>query len=112
PTLYHVVNNLQISLFFSGRQTSASESVSKQMTIYVGTSGFAYKEWKGNFYPSDLPAAKMLRYYAERFRAVEINNTFYRMTTAAALSAWASQVSADFKFIIKAPRRITHFKRL
>ena len=49
------------------------------MDILTGTSGFAYKEWKGAFYPDDLPADRFLRYYGERFRACEINNTFYRM---------------------------------
>ena len=50
--------------------------------LFTGTSGFSYKEWKGSFYPEDLPDAKMLRYYAERFGTVEINNTFYRMPQA------------------------------
>jgi uncharacterized protein YecE (DUF72 family) len=81
-------------------------------TFHVGTSGYSYKEWKGSFYPKDLPAKEMLKYYSERFRAVEINGTFYRMPTAAAVSAWADQVPADFQFIIKAPQRITHFQRL
>jgi uncharacterized protein YecE (DUF72 family) len=81
-------------------------------TFHVGTSGYSYKEWKGSFYPKDLPAKEMLEYYSEHFRAVEINGTFYRMPTAAAVSAWADQVPADFRFIIKAPQRITHFQRL
>jgi uncharacterized protein YecE (DUF72 family) len=82
------------------------------MTLYVGTSGYAYKEWKDSFYPGDLPARKMLRYYAERFRSVEINNTFRSMPSAPALEAWASQVPAAFRFALKAPQRITHIKRL
>jgi uncharacterized protein YecE (DUF72 family) len=80
--------------------------------FHVGTSGYSYKEWKGSFYPEDLPAKQMLRYYAERFRSVEMNNTFYRMPTAAALQAWVDEVPAGFKFAIKAPQRITHFQRL
>ena len=80
--------------------------------IYVGTSGYNYPEWKGSFYPSDLPAAKMLPYYAERFSTVEINYTFYRMPTAKLVTGWAAQVPADFRFTLKAPRRITHDKRL
>jgi uncharacterized protein YecE (DUF72 family) len=82
------------------------------MTLHVGTSGYAYKEWKGSFYPEDLPAKDMLRFYAQHFRAVEINNTFYRLPKPSVLQAWAEQVPADFKFALKAPQRITHFQRL
>ena len=80
--------------------------------IHVGTSGYNYPEWKGSFYPETLPAAKMLPYYAERFTTVEINYTFYRMPTAALVAGWAAQVPADFTFTLKAPRRITHDRRL
>src|SRR5205807_4119958 len=82
------------------------------MNLYVGTSGYSYKEWKGNFYPEDLPDKQMLRFYGERFRSVEINNTFYRMPKESVLEAWAAEVPADFKFVLKAPQRITHIQRL
>src|SRR5512140_3573182 len=82
------------------------------MQLYVGTSGFSYKEWKGTFYPRDLPAKQMLRYYGERFQAVEINNTFHRMPKASVLEAWAAAVPAGFRFVLKAPQRITHMQRL
>jgi uncharacterized protein YecE (DUF72 family) len=82
------------------------------MTLYAGTSGYSYKEWKGTFYPEKLPAEEMLRYYATQLPAVEINNTFYRLPNASVIDAWAEQVSGDFRFVIKASRRITHFKRL
>ena len=82
------------------------------MNLYVGTSGYSYKEWKGPFYPEDLPDKQMLHFYGERFRSVEINNTFYRMPKPAMLEAWASEVPADFKFVLKAPQQITHIKRL
>ena len=82
------------------------------MNLYVGTSGYAYKEWKGTFYPEDLPEKQMLKYYGERFRSVEINNTFYRMPKPSMLEAWAAEVPADFKFVIKASQRITHMQRL
>ncbi len=82
------------------------------MNFHVGTSGYSYKEWKGTFYPRDLPDKQMLRYYSERFRAVEINNTFYRMPEAAVLRAWAEAVPADFQFVLKAPQQITHRQRL
>jgi uncharacterized protein YecE (DUF72 family) len=78
----------------------------------VGTSGFSYKEWKGTFYPEDLPDKKMLPYYAERLDAVEINNTFYRMPTRKLLEGWAEQVPERFAFALKTPRRITHDKKL
>ncbi len=82
------------------------------MNLYVGTSGYSYKEWKGTFYPGDLPDKQMLRFYGERFRSVEINNTFYRMPKASVLEAWAQDVPADFKFVLKASQRITHMQRL
>jgi len=84
----------------------------RRMNVYIGTSGFAYPKWKGSFYPSDLPAKQMLQYYSERFQAVEINSTFQRMPTVAILGGWASDVPADFKFVLKAPQQITHWKRL
>lgn len=82
------------------------------MRLLTGTSGFAYKEWKGSFYPEDLPAKSFLPYYAERFGSVEINNTFYRMPSATQLTQWAEQVPDGFTFVLKAPQKITHFKRL
>jgi uncharacterized protein YecE (DUF72 family) len=80
--------------------------------IYVGTSGYNYPEWKGTFYPENLAAAKMLPYYAERFSTVEINYTFYRMPTAKLVAGWAMQVPPAFKFTLKAPKRITHDRKL
>ncbi|HEX4606954.1 MAG TPA: DUF72 domain-containing protein [Urbifossiella sp.] len=82
------------------------------MRVYVGTSGFSYPKWKGRFYPAKLPAKDMLGYYAGRFRAVEINNTFYKLPPESVLTGWAGQVPADFRFAYKAPQEITHFKRL
>ncbi len=82
------------------------------MTVRVGTSGYNYPEWKGTFYPADLPASKMLAYYVERFRTVEINATFYRMPTAKTLAAWRDAAPDGFTFVLKAPQRITHMARL
>jgi len=82
------------------------------MGLRIGTSGYSYKEWKGNFYAEDLKATDMLRYYSERFRSVEINNPFYRMPTAAVLRRWADETPAGFMFVLKAPQRITHRKSL
>jgi len=80
--------------------------------ILVGTSGFAYKEWKGTFYPEDLPAKKYLSFYAEHFSTTEINNTFYRMPTAKLTEGWYAEVPDGFSFTLKLTQRITHFKRL
>lgn len=82
------------------------------MNFYVGTSGYCYKEWKSKFYPRELPATKMLHYYGEHFRAVEINSTFRGLPEPSVLKAWAAEVPEDFKFALKAPQRITHVHRL
>lgn len=80
--------------------------------LFVGTSGFAYKEWKPEFYPADLKDREMLAYYAQRFSSVEINNTFYRTPTEKLLATWSEQTPPEFRFTLKAPQRITHFQRL
>jgi uncharacterized protein YecE (DUF72 family) len=80
--------------------------------FYVGTSGYAFKEWKGPFYPEKLRDAGMLAFYAGRFPTVEINNTFYRMPREKNLLDWADQVPEGFKFAIKATQRITHYAQL
>jgi uncharacterized protein YecE (DUF72 family) len=80
--------------------------------LYVGTSGFSYPEWKGGFYPPDLPAREYLAFYGRVFPSCEINNTFYRYPTDETLTQWAAAVPADFRFAVKAHRRITHLKRL
>jgi uncharacterized protein YecE (DUF72 family) len=82
------------------------------MNVLVGTSGFAFKEWKGPFYPKDLKDDGMLGYYAGRYPTVEINNTFYRLPKEHVLQDWASQVHDRFTFSIKASQRITHYGRL
>jgi uncharacterized protein YecE (DUF72 family) len=101
-----------VQLLWTHLGTAENMSGSHQMNLYVGTSGYSYKEWKGPFYPEDLPDKQMLHYYGERFRTVEINNTFYRMPKASVLEAWAAEVPAEFKFVLKASQRITHMQRL
>ncbi|HUE39350.1 MAG TPA: DUF72 domain-containing protein [Candidatus Binatia bacterium] len=81
-------------------------------TLYVGTSGFAYKTWKPGFYPEKLKAAQMLRFYSERLPSVEINNTFYRMPSEKLLAGWREETPQTFRFTLKAPQRITHIGRL
>jgi uncharacterized protein YecE (DUF72 family) len=84
------------------------------MQLMAGTSGFSYAEWKGSFYPSDLPDGDMLASYAERLPSVEINNTFYRMPQPSLLEGWGNKVAGveRFTFALKAPRSITHIARL
>ena len=82
------------------------------MRVYIGTSGYNYPEWRGSFYPEGFPAKKMFAFYSEHFRAVEINYTFYRMPTLKTTEAWCAQAPEGFSYVLKAPRRITHDKRL
>ena len=78
----------------------------------VGTSGYNYPEWRGNFYPEGLPSKEMFGYYSGVFATVEINYTFYRMPTEKMAAAWEAQAPDGFKYALKAPQRITHMKRL
>jgi uncharacterized protein YecE (DUF72 family) len=78
----------------------------------IGTSGYVYKHWRGRFYPKTLPAREWLRFYAERFETVELNNPFYRLPRKAVFSAWRCTVPPDFVFAVKASRYLTHLKRL
>src|SRR5688572_13004885 len=82
------------------------------MRFFVGTSAFSEPKWKGIFYPEKLPQKEMLKYYAERFNAVEINSSYYRMPSASNLELWQADVPKEFQFAFKAPQAITHFKRL
>src|SRR5512145_2304628 len=82
------------------------------MELWVGTSGYSYKPWVGKFYPERLAAREMLRFYATQLPTVEINNTFYRLPKESVLQNWAEQVPAAFRFVVKAPQKITHVKRL
>jgi uncharacterized protein YecE (DUF72 family) len=82
------------------------------MEYFVGTSGYSYPPWCGSFYPQKLPQPQMLSYYAQHFRTVELNNTFRRMPSIESMRSWAIQVPTNFRFAIKAPQAITHFKRL
>ena len=82
------------------------------MNFWVGTSGFQYPEWKGTFYPHDLPAAKMLPFYAELFATTEINYTFHRIPSAKTIENWCRLTPENFKFALKAPQQVTHFAKL
>ncbi|MGH8092568.1 MAG: DUF72 domain-containing protein [Chthoniobacterales bacterium] len=82
------------------------------MKTWIGTSGFQYTEWKGSFYPEDLPASKMLPYFAERLFTTEINYTFHRIPSPKTIENWLAQTPDNFRFALKAPQKITHFARL
>ena len=82
------------------------------MRIHIGTSGYNYPEWRGTFYPDTLPAKQMFPYYAERFHTVEINYTFYKMPTEKTTTAWRDQAPPGFCYTLKAPKSISHIKRL
>src|SRR5262249_43172485 len=86
--------------------------LSEAQRLHVGTSGYSYPEGKGSFYPEKIRATEMLRFYAERFATVEVNNTFYRMPVATMLERWSHEVPESFTFVLKASRRITHDQRL
>ncbi len=78
----------------------------------IGCSGYQYAEWKGIFYPLDLPKNSWFEFYCERFNAIELNVTFYKFPRAEFLKKWYDRSPADFSFSVKAPRVITHFKKL
>lgn len=80
--------------------------------VHIGTSGWSYPHWKGTFYPPRLPATRMLEYYAQRFRSVEINSAFYRLPEPQQVRDWYASTPDDFLFSIKASRYITHMKKL
>ena len=82
------------------------------MHHHLGTSGWNYRHWREAFYPASLPASDWLAFYAERFSSVEINATFYRLPSDAALDAWREAVPPGFRFAVKASRYITHMKKL
>ncbi len=80
--------------------------------VYIGTSGWTYDEWRGPFYPRDVPKKDWLRYYGEQFATTEINGSFYRTPSLAAVRGWREQTPDDFLFAWKASKYITHWKRL
>jgi uncharacterized protein YecE (DUF72 family) len=82
------------------------------MRVCAGTSGFSYKEWQGSFYPEKLPASRMLEFYAERLPTVELNNPFYRMPPDALIQGCESKSPEHFRFGLKAPRSMTHSRKL
>src|SRR5438874_12400836 len=82
------------------------------MNTWIGTSGFQYAEWKGNFYPEDLPTSKTLSFYAERFSTIEINYTFHRIPAPKTIENWKTLTPDKLRFALKAPQKITHGSKL
>lgn len=82
------------------------------MTLYVGTSGWAYREWKPDFYPEDVPQKRFLEHYATRLSACEINATFRRMQSPETIARWRDATPEDFRFSTKAHQGLTHAKQL
>lgn len=80
-------------------------------TYYIGCSGFYYRSWRGVFYPEKLPQKKWFDYYCQHFNTLELNVTFYRFPQLSFLENWYNKSPDDFKFSVKAPRIITHFKK-
>lgn len=78
------------------------------MTLFVGTSGWAYREWKPGFYPAEVPQKEWLRFYSSTLGACEINATFYRLQSVETMERWRDETSEDFRFSLKMHRRITH----
>jgi uncharacterized protein YecE (DUF72 family) len=94
-------------------QTNPVASVQNRMAkIYIGTSGWMYKDWHEAFYPEEVPQSRLLEYYASQFATVEINATFYRLATENAVASWRERAPRGFVFAVKGSRFITHIKRL
>ncbi|MDR9502448.1 MAG: DUF72 domain-containing protein [Desulfurivibrionaceae bacterium] len=83
-----------------------------QGKVYIGTSGWHYRHWRGNFYPPQCAGSDFLDFYSRRLAAVEINNTFYHLPEKESLAALHRQTPDDFLFAVKASRFITHMKKL
>lgn len=82
------------------------------MSLFIGTSGWAYKEWKPDFYPADVPQARFLEHYGSVFNACEANGTFYRVPAPAMLAKWDEQTPDDFRFVMKVHRGLSYMKRI
>jgi uncharacterized protein YecE (DUF72 family) len=80
--------------------------------MFVGTSGWHYRDWRGPFYPPKEPVKSWLVRYAEQFSTVELNNAFYRLPAAETFAGWAAQTPPGFLFAVKASRYLTHIRRL
>jgi uncharacterized protein YecE (DUF72 family) len=80
--------------------------------LFIGTSGWQYRDWRDSFYPRGFAQRDWLAYYAERFRTVELNNSFYRLPERESFERWAGQTPDDFVVAVKMSRFLTHLRRL
>jgi len=86
--------------------------MSARPDVRIGTSGWSYDHWRGVLYPPGTPAARRLETYAASFDTVELNASFYHWPRAQGFATWRSRVPAGFRFAVKAPRGLTHARRL
>jgi uncharacterized protein YecE (DUF72 family) len=82
------------------------------VAVLVGTSGWVYPSWRGDYYPRGLAQSRWLAHYAAEFPTVEVNSTFYRLARPSAVESWAASVPDDFRFVVKGSRYLTHMRRL
>ena len=82
------------------------------MTVIIGTSGWQYRDWRGRFYPQQLPQRLWLEHHAASFATVESNNAFYRLPEGTTFQAWRERTPPDYRWAVKASRYLTHIKRL
>lgn len=82
------------------------------MPVLIGTSGWQYRSWRGRFYPKDVPQPEWLEHFCQRFKTVEVNNTFYRLPPPEVFAAWRKRVPEDFVMVLKVSRYLTHLKQL
>jgi uncharacterized protein YecE (DUF72 family) len=97
---------------YPGRKLKPDRTMKRKGKIFIGTSGWHYKHWKGVFYPEGMKEADQLNYYLQFFSSVEINNSFYKLPAPETFTAWRKAVPADFIFAVKGSRFITHMKKL
>ncbi len=96
----------------SDKLPMTTKSALSRLNCFIGTSGYTYPHWKNSFYPAGLAQKKWLEYYAGHFNSLELNVTFYRLPAEKTFSGWQARTPADFTFVIKGSRYITHIKRL
>lgn len=87
-------------------------NLTAQQKIRLGSCAWSFEEWRGNFYPAELPAARWLEFYSHYFPAVEVDSTFYHVPAETAVRRWAEHTPASFRFACKLPREITHVRQL
>ncbi len=99
-------------LFFKGKAFNHLDLFASMKSYHVGTSGWMFKEWKGIFYPNDVPQKNWFLYYTSIFSSVEINASYYRWPSASVIKKWEENAPKDFVYTMKIPQIITHIKRL